>query len=321
MSTQNRSAADPTRKGTLVVRLCNWVGEVVLALPTLHRLQAEGYNLHLVGKGWAPSLLEAFDWPVTVRQGGLLNACQQLRSLRRKLQHRDDMPVTALLLTKSLSSALETRLAGLPPSGYAYDGRSLLLREAYALPQLRHAAHGYWHLAERLLRSQAQFPTTLGWRPSAQQLTAAHTQLQALGISAGRFIVLCPFSGADDRHNRKLWPGFQALAKRLHADGYPIVICPGPGEEIAARTLIPFAHHLASINLGVYGALLGLAHTVIANDTGPGHLAAAAGARLIGVYGPQSVAFWAPIGRRVQYMHPTTGWASVEQVYAATVQL
>jgi len=321
MSTQNRSAADPATKGPLVVRLCNWVGEVVLALPTLQRLQAEGYDVQLVGKRWAPALLEAFGWPITVRQGGLLSACQQLRSLRRTLDHGHHTAIPALLMTKSLSSALETRLAGFLPVGYAYDGRSALLRDAYPLPALRHAAHGYWHLAERLLGSQASFPTTLGWQPSTPQLATAHARLTELGVAAGRFIVLCPFSGADDRRHRKLWPGFQELAQRLHADGYPLVICPGPGEDLAARTLFPFAHQLVDVNLGVYGALLALAHTVIANDTGPGHLAAAAGARLIGVYGPQSVAFWAPIGRRVQYMHPTTGWASVDQVYAATVRL
>ena len=303
------------------MRLCNWVGEVVLALPTLQRLHAEGYDLQLVGKRWAPALLEAFGWPITVRQEGLLGACQQLRSLRRTLDPGHHTAIPALLMTKSLSSALETRLAGFAPVGYAYDGRSALLRDAYALPALRHAAHGYWHLAERLLGSQATFPTTLGWQPSTPQLATAHARLTALGVAAGRFIVLCPFSGADDRHHRKLWPGFQELAQRLHADGYPLVICPGPGEDVAARALFPFAHQLVDVNLGVYGALLALAHTVIANDTGPGHLAAAAGARLIGVYGPHSVAFWAPIGRRVQYMHPTTGWASVDQVYAATVRL
>jgi len=45
---------------------------------------------------------------------------------------------------------------------------------------------------------------------------------------------------------------------------------------------------------------LQLARGVVANDTGPGHLAAAAGARLISLYGPRSVAAWTPIGANVR---------------------
>src|ERR1700676_2187401 len=61
-----------TARTALVVRLCNWVGEVVLSLPALQRLAAAGYDLHLVGKRWAPALLEGSGWPVDARAPGLL---------------------------------------------------------------------------------------------------------------------------------------------------------------------------------------------------------------------------------------------------------
>ena len=41
----------------LIVRLRNWVGDVVLGVPTLLRLQQAGHDLRLVGKGWARDLL------------------------------------------------------------------------------------------------------------------------------------------------------------------------------------------------------------------------------------------------------------------------
>ena len=48
----------------LAVRLRNFVGDVVLSVPTLQRLSDAGFALHLVGKGWARPLLEGFGWPV-----------------------------------------------------------------------------------------------------------------------------------------------------------------------------------------------------------------------------------------------------------------
>jgi len=35
----------------LIVRLRNWVGDVVLTVPALRPLQSHGYELELVGKG------------------------------------------------------------------------------------------------------------------------------------------------------------------------------------------------------------------------------------------------------------------------------
>lgn len=298
-----------------MVRLCNWVGEVVLSLPALHRLESAGYELHLYGKSWAPALLEGTGWPVTVRRGSLRETAAQLRSLRQKLNNS----ASALLLTNSFASALETRLAGFAPSGYAREGRSLLLHHAYHQPSLPHAAHAYWHLAGCFLGTEEPFPASLGWTPSDSQRTQAQTLLSQHGLSARSFVVLCPFSGPDDRENRKVWPRFKELTTALHIAGMPVILCPGPGEVAAAATLASNAICLPDIDLGVYGAIFELAHSVVANDTGPGHLAAAAGARLISLYGPQSVAAWTPIGANVQLFHDASKWPTAESVAAAAL--
>src|ERR1035437_1718663 len=95
MTADRRTAADSSApknvlpQGVLLVRICNWVGEVVLSLPALRRLEAAGYELHLYGKGWAPALLEGTGWPVTVRRGGFVKSAIQLRSLRQELDYSD----------------------------------------------------------------------------------------------------------------------------------------------------------------------------------------------------------------------------------------
>ena len=302
----------------MLVRLCNWVGEAVLSLPALRRLAADGYELHCYGKGWAPALLEGTGWPVTVRRGGLKEATAQLRSLRQTLDWAG-LPPSTLLMTNSFASALEMRLAGFAPSGFAHEGRSLLLRHAYRLPRFAHAAHAYWYLAGCFLGADEPLPASLDWTPSDAQRTQAQVLLGQHGLAPQSFVMLCPFSGPDDRENLKVWPGFKELAAALNAAGLPVLLCPGPGEEAAAATMNANAICLPGVNLGVYGALFELACCVVANDTGPGHLAAAAGARLISLYGPQSLAAWTPIGPYVRLFQDAAKWPAVDCIAAAVL--
>ena len=305
------------------MRLCNWVGEVVLAVPALRRLEAAGYELHLVGKGWATALLAGSGWATIVRRAGVGAAARQLRDLRQQLQAPAAMPSrrpAAVLLTKSFSSALEARLAGLRAVGYARDGRSWLLASAYPLPQFQHAAHAYWHLVSRFLGQDAPYPTLAELQPSYAQQASAAALLASRQLVAGSYVLLCPFSGADDRERRKVWPGFGALAATLSAQRIPLVVCPGPGEESLAAALVPQAIQFTGTDLGIYAALLMSARCVVANDTGPGHLAAAVGARLISIYGPQSVAAWAPLGRHVQLLFSSSGWPDPAQVEASILR-
>ncbi|MGD0097149.1 MAG: glycosyltransferase family 9 protein [Terracidiphilus sp.] len=306
-----------TPKGPLLIRLCNWVGEAVLSLPALHRLAAAGYDLQLYGKTWAPALFEGTGWPVMVRSASLNTTTENLRALRRKLGAAKPPP--ALLMTNSFSSALEARLGGFSPSGYANEGRSWLLRHAYRQQTVTHAAHSYWNLANRFLGLDEPFPATLGWTPSESQRAQAQALLARHQVTPRFFAILCPFSGPDDQANQKVWPHFGELASALQAAGIDLVLCPGPGEEQAAAALRANAVILPNVDLGVYGALFLLARCVVANDTGPGHLAAAAGARLISIYGPHSVSAWTPIGPNVRLFHDLAKWPSVESIAAAVL--
>src|SRR5690606_27333137 len=175
-------------------------------------------DVHLYGKGWAPSLLEGMELPVTVR-GRQRLAVGQLRALRAGMRARHPGRVPgALLFTRSFSSAVETRLAGFRPVGYAYDGRRPFLHEAYPRPAGLHAGEEYWRIVNAFLREELPFPSSLGFAPSPRQMEAARALLAQAGV-AGDYVVLCPFSGSDDREDRKVWPGFPALAERLRAQG------------------------------------------------------------------------------------------------------
>src|SRR5690606_36972380 len=166
--------------------------------------------------------------------------------------------------------AVETRLAGFRPVGYAYDGRQLFLHEAYPRPRGVHMGEEYWRIVNAFLREDLPFPSSLDMVPSAGQTAAARALLAEAGIAAGSYVVLCPFSGSDDRADRKVWPGFADLASRLLEQGRTVVVCPGPGEEDAARARAPGAVLSPGRDLGTYGAPPALPHAAVSTATGSG---------------------------------------------------
>src|SRR5688572_3799709 len=97
----------------LIVRLRNWVGDVILGVPALSLLASRGYQLQLVGKGWAPALLAGQGWPVHARPAAWRQRVAQLRALRQAARVADpafDARENALVLATSFSGALEMRL-------------------------------------------------------------------------------------------------------------------------------------------------------------------------------------------------------------------
>ena len=60
---------------------------------------------------------------------------------------------------------------------------------------------------------------------------------------------------------------------------------PGPNESATVRRALPGAIVLPESDVATFAAVLARAQLVVANDSGAGHLAAAAGARLISVFG------------------------------------
>lgn len=305
-----------SRRGPLIIRLCNWVGEAVLSLPTLQLLEREGYELHLIGKRWAVNLFEGHGWSVHVRPSKRSDAIRQLKQLKQQLTKQ--YPAFArrpniLLLTSSFSSALEARLAGLKPIGYAREGRGFLLGHGVPYQQGLHAADNYWRIGSHFVGNTSPRPQALGLRPSAEHQAQAHQRMSEHALSPG-FIILCPFSGAADTTGKKLWPDFPVLAQSLSAQGKQVVLCPGPGEETDAAAHYPNATILIGVDLGTYAALSQQACCTVSNDTGPGHLAAAAGGRVISVLGPDAAAMWYTQGKHVTILHPQQNWPSLNSV-------
>lgn len=302
----------------LIVRLRNWVGDVVLSVPALRLLQSHGHELELVGKGWAVSLLAGEGWHVHVRPPTLRARIAQLKALRRAARAVDpgfDSRENALVLPPSFSAALEMRLCGLKAVGYATEARSLLLKRALPPAREGHELLRTWMLACRFLRVDAVPPPTIALRTPAADRDAADALLAEQGIRPG-FVVICPFAGGQVGKQDKTWPAFGEFSRALLERGRDVVACPGPGEERIVSTQHPGVKRLDGVKLGTYGAVLRRAALMVSNDTGPAHLAAAVGAPILGVLGPTDPAQWAPWGPTVELVRSASGWPTVGEVMA-----
>ena len=313
-----------TTSRPLIVRLRNWVGDVSLGLPTLQRLADAGYSLQLLGKGWAADLLAGHGWPVHALAETRLGRVQQLRTRRQAAKAIDpgfDRRLNSVCFPYSFSSAVEFRLAGLRAIGHAHEGRSPLLARAVAKPQNTHELAVYWQLGSSLLGVDAALPLALGLRLAPEHRAQAAALRVAHGLEPG-CIVVCPFAGGTWSGQDKTWPGFaEFVARALPAFGRCVVICPGPGEEAAAREQFATALLLPGVGLGAYAALLADAALMVSNDTGPGHIAAAVGTPLLSVMGPSDPTLWRPWGARVRVLQEAGGWPSVQSVSTATAAM
>ncbi|HVR41284.1 MAG TPA: lipopolysaccharide heptosyltransferase I [Thermoanaerobaculia bacterium] len=103
-------------------------------------------------------------------------------------------------------------------------------------------------------------------------------------------VVLLPGAGRPE----KLWPveRFRELARRL---GDHALVVWGPGEEEHARAI--GARIAPPTDLRELAYILAHASLVIGGDTGPLHLAAALGTRVVGLYGPTNPRRNGPYGQ------------------------
>ena len=105
-----------------------------------------------------------------------------------------------------------------------------------------------------------------------------------------KYILFFPFCSKDLIHKR--WPYFSELInliKQNHSQ-YELVVAPGPGEIEEAKSFnirVALSNNLA-LNFFELASLIKKSHLVIANDTGPAHMAAHLGAKGFALFGPHT---------------------------------
>ncbi len=285
-----------------LVRLPNWVGDTVLALPALEGLAAMETDLIFAGRV-APLELTRHLTPTAprllLRRGdsagvSLWGSVRAMRTLGVD---------QGLLLTPSLSSALSLWLAGVSQRvGWAEQGRGALLTHAVA-----RAPRGTMHIVDEFRElarviGARRFGNEPHLPPDPQAAQEAEAFLQRTLPDRGDrpLIALCP---GVQYGWAKQWPPerFQALQRMVEArDWAGLVIGSASERGLAAEVLAPAGPHWVSAagegSLRFAAELLRRCRAAVCNDTGTMHLAAAVGTPVAAVFGPTDPAWTGPVG-------------------------
>ncbi|MBC7433838.1 MAG: glycosyltransferase family 9 protein [Rubritepida sp.] len=155
----------------------------------------------------------------------------------------------------------------------------------------RRPGHRLAHLAQVL--GLAPPPLPVAWWSAADAA--------ALPPLPGRFLALGPTAN----WSHKVWPSERFVAVAVALD-LPVVVLGGPGAAEAAMAApvlaaLPGAQNLVGqLSLPQAAALLSRASLYVGNDSGLMHLAAAAGAPTLGLFGPTLADEYGPAGPRAR---------------------
>jgi heptosyltransferase II len=295
----------------LGIFLPNWIGDVVMATPTLRALRGHyGSQARIVGimRPYVSEVLVGTPWlddrlffdPRSKNRE--LNGWRFARRLRRE---RFD---AVILLTNSLRTGFWAWTSGARQRvGYARDVRSAFLTHKLYAPRA-----GGEYVPQPTLDAYLQIAYALGCPKESPRMELATTEAdeqaaekvwQTLEIPTDKPVVLLNSGAAFGAS--KLWPTeyFAALARRIAVDwGHTVLAICGPRERDIVRQITTLADHpnvlsLADARLGNdYPLPIGLskacvrrATLMVTTDSGPRHFAPAFGVPVITLFGPTHI--------------------------------
>jgi lipopolysaccharide heptosyltransferase II len=286
----------------LCVRLDS-LGDVLMCTPAMRALRESlpGSTLTLLG---SPSGVAAAPF-IPELQGAIVYQAPWMKGSRPH-HCRDDAALIALLATRrfdaavifttytqsALPAALLCQLAGIPLRlAHCRENPYQLLSDWVEDPEpkmmVRHEVQRQLDLVKRVGCRTRELG--LSFTPRGADLAAAQAILARAGIAPGRhWLLLHPgASAASRRYPTALWA--QAIRQLAQATGLPMVLTGSSAEadlvdEIRDASGLVLPSLAGQLDLGQLGALMRLATVVVANNSGPAHVAAAVGTPVVDLY-------------------------------------
>ncbi|WP_411289155.1 glycosyltransferase family 9 protein [Phenylobacterium sp.] len=278
----------------LVIKL-SALGDFVLALAAMKKIREAHAKAHITLLTTPPfeALARSCPYFNAVETDGRPEGFPQWMTLRRRLRTAGYQRVYDLQ-----TSAQSNRIfQALRPSPPAWSGVAL----GCSLPhrnRLRDQMHTLERQADQLMYAGIwpDAPTAPGTAPGPDvswilRLTATDRPVSG-GVKPRPYVMFVP--GGSVHRPEKRWPveRYSELARILYARGFDVVTIGGPQEAQLAHAIqrsVPRARDLTGrtdfASIAVLGARAALA---VGNDTGPLHLAAAAGAPTIVLFSKAS---------------------------------
>lgn len=286
----------------LVILAPNWLGDAVMALPAIadvRRALPESSISVAARSAIAPlfEIVEGVDAVVTLPSGKLRNPLAGCGF------------AAALLLPNSLHSAFLAARARIPERwGYRTDGRGPLLTRTVDATRDGHQVEYYRRLVKQLGFENGPGEPRLAVPASArEEADAALTSAGWNGVNP--LVALAPgaaYGGA------KRWPpeSFAALAADLGRDGVHTLMV-GSGADRATADAVQSAFEtvraqrshertlhdvVGRTSLAALAGVFARCRTLVTNDSGAMHLAAAVGIPVTAVFGPTNEKATRPAG-------------------------
>ncbi|MHB8173848.1 MAG: lipopolysaccharide heptosyltransferase II [Nitrospirota bacterium] len=293
----------------ILVRVTNWVGDLVMATPALAGIRKSYPEAEITALVRPPldSLLlgnPAIDHVMPLdRKGrhsgpaGLARMVGEIRGKKFK---------SAILLQNAFEAALLAFLSNIPERmGYATDGRGILLTKGVRVSdetRTKHQVYYYLDLIEKLgLKTDGHTPKLYLTR---DEISSAWETLDTFGIRKGDIIIgINPgaqYGIAKKWHPERFGQVADKLAKKA---GAKTIIFGGPGEANTANA-VQASMRESAVNLaGKTGlrelmALIKACSLFITNDSGPMHVAAALDVPALAIFGSTDPAATGPFNKK-----------------------
>ena len=289
----------------ILVRGPNWVGDAVMCTPALQGIrhtfpQAE---ISLLARPTVAHLLRGHqcldDVIVEEYHGQHAGLTGKLRLSREIYAKGFDLIV---LFPNSFDAALTAFLARIPRRfGYATDGRSFLLTDAFPLPREAKKLHQvqYYQKLVRPLCPQYSFGSPI-LSVSQDDEAQVAMLLSTHGVSSDCVLFAVNpgsmYGGAKRWLPERFAEASDQLLKKFEAlesssGEVKCVIVGAPGEEALGQKIAGLMRSNPLIlsgqtSIGVLKALIQRCRLFLTNDTGPMHMANALGVPVVAVFGP-----------------------------------
>lgn len=286
--------SDPAR--ILVVRL-SALGDVLLATPAVRALARRfpGARIDwLVEAPYAPLLAgNPHARPVPYEKRGRHAGVRGLLALRRALA-AEGYDLVVDLQDKPKARLFRSVAARCVAWQKRTPAQALLSLVGQDRPLTRA------HAVDLYLEALAPLEVAPAGRDLDLRVPAEAASHAAAALPQGRLAGIAP--GA--RWATKRWPAarFADLATALAERGFVPLLLGGPGDEaifaqVRATASAPLAD-TAGLGVGGLAAAIARCAVVVANDSGPVHVASALGVPVVALFGPTSAERWRPLSPR-----------------------
>jgi len=282
----------------IAVRLPNWLGDTVMAVPALRALREAspdarvllaGPWVELLGGQGLGDVLVSYprSWSERIRTADVV---------------RDFAADTVVLLPNSFeAAAAAVYWRARRRIGFAVDGRRWLLTDALPLPEPRlHQIDEYLLLVGRVGASApAGEPRLAPPEAHADTRRRARELLRQGGAPEGRLRIGVHLGAAYGP--AKVWVHERVVefCRLAEARGALPVLLGAPSDEPAAADVLRATHALSLVGRDspeLLPAVLTEISALVCGDTGVAHLAAALGTPVVALFGPTDPALTAPLG-------------------------